>query len=87
MLSVEANTGASRLKEWFAPIFYDTAAVSYVRYVRGPLWLDLIVTDEVSVLLLRPSSLCTHGREEGACVGCASSPPRPILSPLPPAAA
>ena len=47
VLSVEANTGASALKEWFAPIFFDSLALSYLRYVRGPLWLDLIVTDEV----------------------------------------
>lgn len=47
VLSVSANTGPAALKEWFAPIYYDASALTYVSLARAPLWLNLIETDEV----------------------------------------
>jgi hypothetical protein len=53
VVTLEANTQAASLREWFTPIFYDTAALSYVRSSSGPLWNALIETNDVRYLRWR----------------------------------
>jgi len=47
-VSLEANTQAAALKEWFIPIYYDTAILTYVRSSPSSIWNALIETDEPS---------------------------------------
>eukprot|EP00951_Prasinocladus_malaysianus_P034228 scaffold343942_cov36-Prasinocladus_malaysianus.AAC.1 len=47
VVSVEASTGSVALKEWFLPVFYDSAALSFVDTTQSQLWNPLILTDEM----------------------------------------